>query len=199
MTTHDWAASVGAGHLAEVRRRAQGLAPGGALHLVLEVLAYAADEADALGSGRARVTLHGDGSVSVDDDGRGTETRLDDAGRPVRKPVMSTPDLRFFGATDPPALPDGHARRGISVVAALSTWLVHANRRADGAWTQRYEHGVPVTGLVPVDPDGVTGTMVHFLPGVLVGPAVAALPVSELGILARWPRLAVEIVDRRHG
>jgi DNA gyrase/topoisomerase IV subunit B len=37
-------------------------------------------------------------------------------------------------------------RRGISVVAALSEWLVHTNRRRDDAWTQRYEHGIPSAG-----------------------------------------------------
>jgi DNA gyrase/topoisomerase IV subunit B len=34
----------------------------------------------------------------------------------------------------------------------------------NGAWFQRYEHGVPVTDLVPVAGDGTTGTTVHFRP-----------------------------------
>jgi len=51
-------------------------------------------------------------SVSVADDGRGTDTRLDDRGEPLRKPIMSTRDLRFFDVPDPPLLPDGHPRRG---------------------------------------------------------------------------------------
>ena len=54
--------------------------------------------------------------------------------------------LQFFDSPGAQLLPDGHARRGISDVAALSEWLVHANRRQDGAWTQRYEHRIPVTG-----------------------------------------------------
>lgn len=68
----------------------------------------------------------------------------------VKKPVMATKDLRFFDHPGAQLLPDGQPRRGMSVVAALSEWLVHTNRRAGGAWTQRYEHGVPATGLNPI-------------------------------------------------
>ena len=73
-----------------------GLAPVGLGHLVLEVLAYADEEAGSRGArGSAVVTVHDDGSVSVADDGRGTDTRRDATGRVVRKPVMATQDLRF--------------------------------------------------------------------------------------------------------
>jgi hypothetical protein len=144
-TTHDWASTVDADHLVAIRARAQDLAPSGALHLLLEVLAYAADEASVCGGGSCRVTLHRDCSVSVADDGRGTDTRFDERGQPVKRPVMSTPDVSFFEASDPPLLPEGDPRRGMSVVAALSAWLLHGNRRSDGAWTQRYRYGVPDT------------------------------------------------------
>jgi hypothetical protein len=38
--------------------------------------------------------------VSVSDDGLGTVTRRDDHGQVVKKPVMSTKDLRFFDSPD---------------------------------------------------------------------------------------------------
>ncbi|RSM57435.1 ATP-binding protein [Amycolatopsis sp. WAC 01376] len=95
-TTHDWAGSVDAEHLALVRPNPEEFAPGGVAHLVLEVLAYAAEEAESTGGGHATVTVHPDGSVSVADDGRGTATRADGNGGFVKKPVMSTKDLRFF-------------------------------------------------------------------------------------------------------
>ncbi|WP_210728841.1 ATP-binding protein [Cellulomonas septica] len=196
-TTHDWAAAVDEEHLADVRRRATELAPGGVLHLVLEVLAYASEEATERGGGRCRVTFRGDGAVSVADDGRGTDTRLDEHGHPVRKPVMSTRDLRVFDAVDGPRLPDGHPRRGVSVVAALSDWLVHRNRRSHGSWEQRYERGVPVTDLVPVEGDGTTGTTVTFLPGPLVRPSPVALTPDAVASLHDWPDLAVEVLDAR--
>ncbi|MBB6626835.1 ATP-binding protein [Nocardioides sp. KIGAM211] len=191
-TTHDWAAVTDVEHLATIRERADHYAPGGALHLVLEVVAYAADEAADAGAGRCRVALQSDGSVCVSDDGRGTDTRRSEAGVTIKKPVMSTRDLRFFDAPSPPDLADGHPRRGISVVAALSTWLVHTNRRRDGSWTQRYERGVPVTDLVPVEDDGSTGTTVEFLPDLAVLISDPALR-ERLEVLAWPPPLVVDV------
>jgi topoisomerase IV subunit B len=75
-------------------------------------------------------------------------------------------------------------------------WLVHLNRRRDGAWTQRYRYGIPVTGLVPVDPDGSTGTTVRFLPDRNVQPTVAMLP-RHLEVLTRWPSVAIDLIDQR--
>ncbi|MFG2265348.1 ATP-binding protein [Streptomyces sp. NPDC048720] len=197
-TTHDWASAVDLGHLARIRREPAQFAPGGPGHLVLEVVAYAADEAAAAGTGgHCLITLHRDGSVSVADDGRGTDTRLDDEGRFVKKPVMATKDLRFFDSPDAEVLPDGYPRRGMSVVAALSEWLVHGNRRLNGAWTQRYEHGVPVTGLEPLPADGSTGTTVRFAPAASLRPH-APLDADDLTRwAAHWPGLEVRLDDRR--
>ena len=142
------------------------------------------------------MTLHADGSVSVADDGRGTDTHVDAEGRVIKKPVMGTKDLRFFDDPDAETLPDGHARCGISVVAALSEWLIHTHRRTGGSWTQRYEHGVPTTDLTSVADDGTTGTTVHFQPDIAtpVSPEVMA---SDLARAANWPQLRVELVDER--
>jgi topoisomerase IV subunit B len=193
-TTHDWAAHVDAGHLAEIRDDPTEFAPGGVTHLILEVIAYAADEAASTGTGRCIVRLYRDGSVSVADGGRGTDTRFDDQGRPVRKPIMATRDLRYFDHPDAERLPDGHPRRGMSVVAALSEWLIHLNRRDDSAWSQRYEHGLPVTDLLALDADGTTGTTLLFLPDPTLIPARPPSP-AELARLshAAWPHLVVEV------
>ena len=196
-TTHDWAAAVDHEHLAHIREQPETYAPGGMKHLILEVLAYAADEAESAGrAGRGIVTLHTDGSVSVADDGRGTDTRVDADGRVIRKPVMGTKDLRFFDDPDAEVLPDGHARRGMSVVAALSEWLIHTNRRTSGSWTQQYEHGVPTTDLRPVADDGTTGTTVHFQPDIPT-PVRLGVMALELSRTASWPELRVELVDER--
>jgi topoisomerase-4 subunit B len=197
-TTHDWSNLLDTDHLEHIRQNAATFAPNGALHLILEVIAYAADEAEYTGKGRCAVTLHPDGSVSVSDDGRGTATRLDSNGQPVKKPVMTSKDLRFFDSPTAQLLPDGHPRRGISVVAALSEWLIHTNRRQDGAWTQRYEHGTPVTGLVPIAGNGTTGTTVRFRPASTLR-AADRLTASELSRLATpWQHLTVEVSDTRH-
>lgn len=185
-TTHDWSASVDREHLAAIRRDPARFAPGGPVHLLLEVLAYPADEAAVLGGGRCLVTILPDG-FRVADEGRGTATVRDEAGRAVRKPVMATADLRFFATTDPPLLPDGHPRRGMSVVAALSERLEHTNERAEGAWTQRYRHGEPDDDLQELAPTGRTGTTITA-----IGPV---LPRQETWrqLVTAWPQLTVSI------
>lgn len=192
-TTHDWTRVVDVDHLAGIRQDPAGFAPGGVQHMILEVVAYAADEAEAANGGRCVVTLHSGGSVSVSDDGRGTAIRFDESGQPVKKPVMSTKDLRFFDLPDAQLLPDGHPRRGISVVAALSEWLIHTNRRRDGAWTQRYERGVPVTDLAPIDGDEATGTTVQFRPDENLRMAGLPAIVELMRLAASWPYLSVEV------
>jgi len=195
-TTHEWAGSVDRAHLSYIRQRSGAFAPGGPWHLVLEVLAYAADEAGSRGEGHCIVVSHPDGSVSVRDDGRGTDTRVDEHGRAVKKPVMATKDLRFFDSPRPPLLPDGWPRRGMSVVAALSEWLVHVNRRIDGAWTQRYEYGVPVSGLEPVEADGTTGTLVHFKPDESLGAMSLPGDGVRADLAGVWPCLEVQVEAR---
>lgn len=165
VTTHEWTTWVDEDHLLAIRDDVATFGTGGRRHMILEVLAYANDEANALGrTGEATVEYHHEGSVTVADNGRGTDTRRDAAGRPIRKPVMATKDLRFFEAPDPPLLPDGLPRRGMSTVAALSSWLVHENRRGDDAWTQSYRSGVPDSHLRSLPDPTPSGTRVTFLP-----------------------------------
>jgi topoisomerase IV subunit B len=139
--------------------------------------------------------------VSVADDGRGTDTRDDAAGRTIKKPVMGTKDLRFFDDPDAETLPDGHARRGMSVVAALSQWLIHTNRRTGGSSTQRYEHGVPTRDLTPVADDGTTGTTVHFQPDIATGEprddGTRPEPRRHLAAAARRARRRTTKLSRR--
>jgi DNA gyrase subunit B len=164
VTTHEWSADQDAAHIAAIRADPARYSRGGLVHLVLEVVAYPVDEAEAGTTDRVLVTLSADGSISVEDNGRGTNVFFDDHGKPVVKPIMATRDLRFFGNAEAELLPDGLPRTGMSVVAALSTWLTHENRRLDGAWVRRYNHGLPETDLTATDPGQHTGTVVHFHP-----------------------------------
>jgi len=196
-TTHDWASQVDDDHLERIRQNPALFAPCGVGHLILEVVAYADDEAEARSGGWCSITLHADGSIAVSDNGRGTATVVDCQGRVVKKPVMVSRDLRFFDAPNAPCLPDGHPRRGMSVVAALSKWLVHTNRRGNGSWTQRYEHALPVTDLVPITVGETTGTIVHFRPADVVR-VRGNVKIDEL---LRWTassaHLSVEVNDLR--
>jgi topoisomerase IV subunit B len=196
-STHDWSNTVDRQHLRGIADDVVKYAPTGVLHLLAEVLAYADDEAAETRVRRCVVTLRPGGVVCVADFGRGTDTRRD-PGAALKKPVMSSQDLRFFD-TDPPALlPDGYPRRGMSVVAALSSRLVHVNRRANGSWRQVYEGGIPVTDLVALPGDGTTGTTVEFTPL----STLASLPDSTTDLLPQltaWVHLDVEVVDERGG
>jgi len=181
--THSWSSPVDTDHLDEIRRKAGEFGSAGPLRLVLEVLAYPVDEAVDGSTTRIRVVLHADGSVSVADDGRGTETRVDDDGVARVKPIMATRDLRFYGRDDAPLLPDGSSRAGISVVAALSEWVVHTNRRAEGGWSQRFERGRPRGVLEAVSGQASTGTVVHFRPDPALVPG--SLTADEVGASAQ--------------
>jgi topoisomerase IV subunit B len=84
----------------------------------------------------------------------------------------------------------------MSVVSALSGWLIHTNQRRDGAWTQRYERGIPVTDLDAIPEADRSGATVRFLPDVEAGTTLA-VSTSELAAPAGWPHLTVEVMDER--
>ena len=188
VTTHDWRKDLDVEHLAEVRERlGTAAAAGGRRHLILEVLAYADEEAASQGrTGTAAVTVLPDGRVTIADDGRGTDTRRDSQGRVVRKPVMATADLRFRDESAAPLLPDGLPRRGMSTVAALSIELVHENHRGAESWSQTYRYGIPDQDLTAIEGRGSSGTSVTFR-AEIAGPA----DLTDGDVLA-FPWLRVE-------
>ncbi|SMG45143.1 hypothetical protein [Agreia pratensis] len=161
-TTHNWTHDVDFEHLRVARKLVGPVGCAQLMHMVLEVAAYADDEAyDQQRIGLVLIEVSDD-QISVADDGRGTDTRRDAHGVAVRKPVMATQDIRFFARQDAPALPDGEPRRGMSAVAAACEQLVHENRRHDGAWSQTYERGVPTSALEDAGQQSETGTVVRL-------------------------------------
>lgn len=193
----DGASPVDTEHLAQIRQISTEFAPTGVLHLILEVLAYPVDEAgENLVDARCVVTLHADQSVSITDNGSGTDPRYDGTGNSSKKPVMALKDPRFFDSPGTELLSDGFSRRGISVVTALSDWLIHTKRPSNHAWTQRYVDGAPVTDQIEVVADGTTGTTVQFLP---IESLREGFPVDadHLRELAVFTFLKVEVIDNR--
>ena len=136
-------------------------------HLVQEVVDNSVDEALAGFATNIEVALRGDGSIEVMDDGRGMPvdvhpehgltgvelilTKLHAGGK------FDNESYRFAG---------GLHGVGVSVVNALSEWLVAEVKKDGKVHVQRFRHGAPHTPLEVVDTVGRrnTGTTIRFRP-----------------------------------
>ncbi|MGG0795718.1 DNA gyrase subunit B [Brevibacillus laterosporus] len=143
-------------------------------HLVWEIVDNAKDEALAGVNDRIIVTLYPDGSVSVEDHGRGIPTGMHKSGRPVPEVIFTT--LHAGGKFGGGGYKKSGGLHGVgsSVVVALSRWLEVEIHREGNIYKQRFEYvvdkngqefvGKAVTGLEIVGKSKRTGTTVTFQP-----------------------------------
>jgi len=124
-------------------------------HLVWEVVDNSIDEAMAGHASTVSVTLHGDGRVTVEDDGRGVPVGRHSTGKDALEVVHTVLHAggKFGGGGY--KVSGGLHGVGVSVVNALSSWLRVESARDGGIWAQEYQRGKP-TG--PVQRIGVQGT-----------------------------------------
>ncbi len=117
-------------------------------HLIEEVVGNSVDEAMGGHCENITVKLNIDGSVMVLDDGRGIPIdEHEEMKKPALEVVMTT--LHAGGKFESKSykVSGGLHGVGVSVVNALSEWLEVEVRRDGCMCVQRYEAGLPTTGL----------------------------------------------------
>src|SRR5438128_12622990 len=143
--------------------------PRGLRHLVYEVVDNSVDEALAGRNDRVEVTLHPDNSVTVCDYGSGIPVdMMEDQGMSALTVVLTKLHSggKFGGDGAAYKVSGGLHGVGVSVVNALSEWLVAEVRRDGKIYKQEFTRGAPIGDMEVVGKTEKkdTGTRISFLP-----------------------------------
>jgi DNA gyrase subunit B len=134
-------------------------------HLVFEVVDNSVDEALAGRNERVDVTLHPDNSVTVRDWGSGIPVDvMADQGLPAVTVVLTKLHAGGKFGGEGYKVSGGLHGVGVSVVNALSEWLVVEVYRGGKVYRQEFARGEPTTELVETGKTKERGTTIKFLP-----------------------------------
>ena len=126
-------------------------------HLVWEVVDNSIDEAMAGHATKIDVTITADGTVIVEDDGRGVPVGKHSTGKDALEVVHTVLHAggKFGGGGY--KVSGGLHGVGVSVVNALSEWMRVESARDGCIWAQEYARGKPTTPVKKIGPQRPTG------------------------------------------
>jgi len=134
-------------------------------HLVFEVVDNSVDEALAGFCTEIHAIINSDGSLSVEDNGRGIPVGIhEEEGIPAVELILTR--LHAGGKFDNSnyKVSGGLNGVGASVVNALSGKMIAEIHREGYLWKQEYQQGITVTPLEKVEESKKTGTQITFWP-----------------------------------
>ncbi len=134
-------------------------------HLVFEVVDNSVDEALAGRCDEIEVVLHPDNSVTVRDNGSGIPVDvMPDQGLPALTVVLTKLHAGGKFGGEGYKVSGGLHGVGVSVVNALSEWLIAEVWRDKKVWRQEFSRGEPAGDLKAVGPTKESGTAITFMP-----------------------------------
>lgn len=134
-------------------------------HLVYEVVDNSIDEALAGFCSQIDIIINTDGSLTVEDNGRGIPVDIHPQyGKSAIEVVLTI--LHAGGKFDKSSykVSGGLHGVGVSVVNALSEWMEVYVKRDGNLYHQRYEKGLPVKDVEIIGPTPGNGTKITFKP-----------------------------------
>lgn len=141
--------------------------PRGLHHLVYEIVDNSIDEALAGFCNKIDVTIHLDNSITVVDNGRGIPVDIHPkTGKPAVEVALTVLHAggKFGGSESAYKVSGGLHGVGMSVVNALSKWLIVEVAKGGHIYRQEYAQGKPTTELMNIGTTENSGTKITFLP-----------------------------------